>query len=233
MLDHSPLRRQITPQDGDAAVCSQCLIKRSYNILSGQRNMIPLIKLLQPLLTPLIETVSFQLIQILAQRLTRHGHHVQMQILPYLFHDRRHTARIVEALRRPAARRTHIQKISGVPVQSVEGISRNLQPEFMRDGRNMQQTVGTAGYSCMHQDRILKTVHGDHLAGPHPRHGRQLHRLRPRFPCKSQQIRTGGRHQRTARQRKPQRLRHDLHRGRRTDKRAGPTAGTGVTLRPV
>ena len=74
------------------------------------------------------------------ERLTRHGHHVQMQILPYLFHDRRHAARIVEALRRPPARRTHIQKISGVPVQSVEGISRNLQPEFMRDGRNMQQT---------------------------------------------------------------------------------------------
>ena len=150
-----------------------------------------------------------------------------------LLHDGRNAACIIEHLCRPPSRRTYIQKIMGAPVETVEGISCDLDPKLMGNGRDMKKTVGASRNSRMDQNGVFKALQSHDLAGLHSRSQRQLHGLTAGFPGKIQKIRAGGRHQGASRKSQAQGLGHDLHGGGCSDKRAGSAAGTGVAFGPV
>ena len=233
VLDHRPFRSQIPLKDGNGSLCADGLVIRTDNILSGQMAAVPLIKLSQPFLTPLIISVRLQLLKIFSKGSAGNGHHIKMKMFLNFFHDRRHTACIVKALRRPPAGRPHIQKIMGSPVQAVKGISRNLKAQLMGNGRNMEQAVGGAGNSSVNQNGVFEAFHSNDPAGTHFLLSCHFHRPASCLAGVCQQVRAGSRHQRAARKRQSQSLCHNLHAGSRSDKGAGPAAGAGIMLRPV
>ena len=150
-----------------------------------------------------------------------------------LFHNRRNPTRIVKTFRRPFSRRADIQQISCVSMKPVKSIPCNLNVKFMCQCRDMQQAIGTSRNSRMNQDCVFKAFLRDNFTGLHSRCLCQFYRLRSGLPCVLPQVRTCGRHKRTAWKRQTKCLRHNLHGGRRSDKRTSAAAGTCVALCPV
>ena len=144
MLDDAAFRRKISLQDRDAAICTLCVVETVDDILAAYLTRKAFGLLRKKLIAVLIEAVLLQLLQILAERLSGNGHYVQMQHGLDLLHDTRHTACIIEVLRRPVTGGTNIQQIVRSAVHSVEGIRINFNSEFMRNGRKMHRRVGGA-----------------------------------------------------------------------------------------
>ena len=233
VLDHCSLRSQISSENGNASVRSDGIIIRTDNILSGKIYIVASVKFVKPSLTFFIETVSSEFLQVFTKGFACNSHNVQMQMLLNFFHNCRNTSCIVEALCRPPTGRTYIQKITGISVQPVKGISCDLNAKLMGNGRNMKKAVGASGYSRMNQNGIFKTFFCDDLAWTHPRHSCKLYCLLSCLPCIFQKIRTCCRHQSTSRKSKSQSLCHNLHGGRSSDKRTCAAAWTGVALGPL
>src|SRR5699024_5661441 len=99
--------------------------------------------------------------QVFPQGLAGDGHHVQMQVILDLLHNGGHAARVVEALGGPASGGAHVQQVVGAAVQAVEGVAGDLDAQFVGDGGQVQQAVGGAGDSRVHQDGVLETFHRD------------------------------------------------------------------------
>ena len=170
-----------------------------------------MIKFLQPFITFFIETVSLQLFQIFSKSFSCDSHYIQMQMLFDFFHDCRYAACIIEALCRPSSCRTDIQKISGISVKTIKGISCDIYTKLMSNCRNMKHTVCTSGNCSMYQDCIFKALHCYNIRRTHIFRLRQLHSLFSRFSCICKKVRTCCRHQSTSRKGKSQSFCHDLH----------------------
>ena len=233
MLDNGAFRCQISTKNRNTSICSDCLIVWSYNIPFFQRNTISCIKFLQPFIASFVKSVFLQFFQIFSQGFSCHCHYIQMETGFDLLHDGWHAACIIEALCRPASCRTYIQKIMCISVQPVKCISCYLNTIFVRNCRNMQKAVGTAGNSSMYKNRIFKAFHRHDITGAHIGHGCKSYRLFSCFSCVCQKIRTGGRHQCASRKRKSQCFCHDLHGGRSSDKGTCTAAWACIAFCPV
>ena len=233
MFDHCTFRCQVSTKDCNTSICSDCFIIWTDNIFFCKIYIVSFVKFLKPLLTFLIESVVLQLFKVFTQSLACNCHDIQMEMLFDLFHDCRYTACIVETFCRPASCRTNIQKISCISVESVEGVSCDLNAKFMSNCRKMKQTVCTSGDCCMYKDCILKAVHCYNIRRTHIFHLCDSYSLSSCFSCKSQKIRTCGWHQCCTRKCKSQCFCHDLHCRCCSDKRACTTAWAGITFCPV
>ena len=138
VFDDRALRGKVALQDGDAAVGADGVGSRADDVGAGQLDAAAGIRLVQQLLAVLVEAVRLQLVQILAQRLAGDSHHVQMQHGLDLFHHAGHAACIVEALCRPLSCRADIKKILRAAVESVEGVTCDLDSKLMSDRRKVE-----------------------------------------------------------------------------------------------
>ena len=225
MFDDRALRSQIAAQDGDAAIGADGVGSRADDVGAGQLDAAAGIRLVQQLLAVLVEAVRLQLVQILAQRLAGDGHGVEMEHIPDLLHDGRHTAGIVEELCGPAAGRADVQQVLCAAVETVEGVAVDGDAKFMGDSRQMEQGVGGAGDGRVDHDSVLEAVHRHDVAGAQALFGEDdgliagpagvLH-----------QVGAGGRQQGAARQGQTQSLSHDLHGGGSTHKGTGSAGWT-------
>ena len=233
VLDDGSLRRKVSAQNSDAAVRSDRLVIRADNIFFCNRSSIPLIEFCEPSAALLIKSIFTKFRQIFTQCLSGHRHHIEMQMIFDFFHNRRNAARIIEALCRPSSCRADIEQIPRIAVQTIECVAGDLDAELMRNGRDVQQTVCASRNCRVDKNRILKTLFRHKIAWPHMLHLCQFYRLAACLPCICQKIRACRRHQSASRQGKAECLRHDLHRGCRSDKRTGTAARAGIAFRPV
>ena len=148
-----------------------------------------------------------------------------------LFHNSGNPAGVVEILGRPFACGPDVQQIVGIPVHTVEIVRIEFITELMGCGRNVKQGIAGSGYGSVHHDGIFKGLHRYNIGGFQPRL-RQLYRLYAGVIGRLLQIFAGGRHQGGARKHQSQRLRHNLHGGSRSHKRAGAAGRTGVLFVP-
>ena len=232
MLDHGSFRCQIAPQNCDTAIFTDRLTCRTDDITAGQLQTTAGVCLIQKLLAMLVESILFEVFQIFAQRFSGNGHGVKMENITDLFHNCRNTARIIEELCGPAACRTNIQQIFCAAMEPVKRVTIDLDPELVRDRRQMQQCVRRTRNCRMDQNCVFKTIHRNNVAGTDPLIG-QCDCLTPRTMRIADKIRTGRRQQCTSRERKTQSLRHDLHGRSGSDKTARTTARAGVLLCPI
>ena len=138
VLDDAAFRSQIALQDGDAAVGALGVVEAVDDVLAADRAGKTGGLFGQDGVAVLVEAVLFQLLQILAQRLAGDGHHVQMQHGLDLFHHAGHAACIVEALCRPLSCRADIKKILRAAMESVEGVTCDLDSKLMSDRRKVE-----------------------------------------------------------------------------------------------
>ena len=144
MFDHSSLRCKVSTENSDASVGSDRLVIWTDDIFLCKVYIVTFVKFLKPFVAFLIKSVVLQLLKVFSESLSCNCHHIQMEMFFDFLHDRRYTTCIIEALSRPASCRTYIQKISGISVQSVKGISGNLNTKFMCNCRKMKQAVGAS-----------------------------------------------------------------------------------------
>ena len=229
MLDDAALRSEISLQDRDAAVRTLCVVEAVDDILAAYLTCKALGLLREKLIAVLIEAILLQLFQVLTQRLSGNGHHIQMQHGLDLFHDTRHAACIIEVLCRPVTGRTDVQQIVRSAVHPVEGIRINFNSEFMSNGREMHRRVRGARDCRMYHNGILKAFlcHNvsclDSLSD-------KLHQLLSRIISSLPKLGGRCRHQSGSRQHQAKCLCHNLHGRSGSHKRACAAAGAGMML---
>ncbi len=158
VLDHGALGSEVAVQDGDGAVRAEGVVEGTDHVLALKA---PLGEIRLALL---VVAARAQLVEVLAQGLARHGHHVEMQHRADLLHDARHAAGIVEELRGPLAGRANVQQVVGAAVQAVEVVGRNLDAELARDRGDVEQRVGGARDGAVDHDQVLEGLAGDDVA---------------------------------------------------------------------
>ena len=92
----------------------------------------------------LIEAAFLKVFQVFPEGLSGYGHDIQMEHGLDFLHHPRDTARIVEILRGPVARRPDVQQIVRSAVHPVEGIGINGKAELVRNRRQMHRSIGGA-----------------------------------------------------------------------------------------
>ena len=189
VLDHSTLRCKVSTKNCDTSICSDCLVIRTDDIFLCKAYIVTFIKFLKPFVTFLIKSVVFQLLKVFSESLSCNCHYIQMEMFLDLLHDRRYTTCIIEALSRPASCRTYIQKVSCISVQSVKGITCDLNTKLMCNRRHVKQTVCTSGDCSMYKDRILKAIHSYNIRRTHIFHLCDPYCLSSCLSCKSKKIR--------------------------------------------
>ena len=229
MLDDAAFRGKIALQDGDAAVGTLGVVEAVDDVLPADRAGKTGGLFGQNGVAVLVEAVFLQLLQILPQRLSGDGHHVQMQHGLDLLHHPGHAAGIVEILGGPIAGGTDVQQVVGPPVHPVKGVGVDLNAKLVGDGGQVHGVVGSAGNSSVHHDGVFKAFLGHDVLGGDALLD-QLHQLFSGIVSSLFQLRSRGRHQGGARQHQAQCLGHDLHGGSSAHKGACAAAGAGVVL---
>ena len=229
MLDDAALGGEVALENGNAAVCALGIFKRADDI-GAQRPAAQMCGFFaQQLVAVLVKAALFQRVQIFAERFPSHRHCVEVQHGADLLHHAGDAAGIVEILRGPVAGGTDVEQIVRPAVHPVEGVSIDLDAEFVRDGGQVHRRVGGAGDRGMDHDGVFKAFFGHDVLRADALL-QQLEQLDARIVSGLFQLRGSGGHQRGARQHQPEGLGHDLHGGGCAHKGARAAAGAGVVL---
>ena len=110
------------------------------------------------LIAVLIVSGFLQILQILAQRFARDGHHVQMEHIFDLLHHPGNASRVVEILGGPVACGADIEQIMGATVKPVECVRVYLNSELMGNGRNMHHRVGGSRDGGVDHNGVFKAL---------------------------------------------------------------------------
>ena len=138
MFNNCTFRGKITFKNSNASILPNRLIIWSDYIFLSNIYIVTLVEIIKPLITSFIESICLKLFKILTKSLSCNSHYIQMEVFLDFFHDSRYTACIVEALCRPLSCRADIKKILRAAVESVEGVTCDLDSKLMSDRRKVE-----------------------------------------------------------------------------------------------
>ena len=90
MLHNSPFGRQIPAQNGDGPLISDWGVKRTNDIFFFDPCLFKIFRAF------FVIAAGLQPVQVLAQRFSSDGHHIEVEQVTHLFHDGGHAARIID-----------------------------------------------------------------------------------------------------------------------------------------
>ena len=213
IFDNGSFRSQIALQHRDTSHFLRRL-QRSDDILHLQAIVV------QIALSDFKERIFLQLLQIFAKRLSGHRHHIQIQIICQHPLHARNAACKPEGFRQMLPARIDISDMRNLWIDLIKQLRIQLHAQFLRDCRQMDQAVGRTADRAVYDNCIAEGLRRQNVDWTDISSD-ELHNRAPGSSCKKLQLTHRCRYKCTARKRKPQCLRHTLHRACRTHKGAG------------
>ena len=223
VLDNGALGGKVAVEDGDRAVGTKSLVKRTDDVLALE---IPFLKVTTALL---VVAVVLEILKVLAESLAGDGHDIEVKHRLDLLHDARHATCIVEELRRPFACGANVEQVVGATVQAIEIVGGHLDAKLAGDRGDVQQRVGGARNGTVDHNEVLEGLLGHDVARAQVVFG-EPHGLTAGLARKLTQIGAGCGQQGRAGEHKAQGLGGNLHGRGGAHKGAGAAAGAGVVL---